>query len=158
MPCSSCVRYWPGTTHSPLITSSPGSVITCSASPNSLYLFSAVHYLNISNPDRRIDKVLCHAQTVPQLVHSLSVDAAERTELRQSWLTRSAPSPRLRSKLEKSPKVAVVSCSECCLEALLFIVVPLSAILLPVGLALAYHRSEERRVGKECRSRWSPYH
>ena len=24
----------------------------------------------------------------------------------------------------------------------------------PVGLT----RSEERRVGKECRSRWSPYH
>ena len=24
--------------------------------------------------------------------------------------------------------------------------------------ALSYHRSEERRVGKECRSRWSPYH
>jgi len=22
----------------------------------------------------------------------------------------------------------------------------------------ADHRSEERRVGKECRSRWSPYH
>ena len=22
----------------------------------------------------------------------------------------------------------------------------------------AYFRSEERRVGKECRSRWSPYH
>ena len=22
----------------------------------------------------------------------------------------------------------------------------------------AYTRSEERRVGKECRSRWSPYH
>ena len=22
----------------------------------------------------------------------------------------------------------------------------------------AYVRSEERRVGKECRSRWSPYH
>ena len=22
----------------------------------------------------------------------------------------------------------------------------------------AWHRSEERRVGKECRSRWSPYH
>ena len=21
-----------------------------------------------------------------------------------------------------------------------------------------YNRSEERRVGKECRSRWSPYH
>src|SRR2546429_9857851 len=25
----------------------------------------------------------------------------------------------------------------------------------PIGFAL---RSEERRVGKECRSRWSPYH
>ena len=23
---------------------------------------------------------------------------------------------------------------------------------------LIYFRSEERRVGKECRSRWSPYH
>ena len=23
---------------------------------------------------------------------------------------------------------------------------------------IAYDRSEERRVGKECRSRWSPYH
>ena len=25
-------------------------------------------------------------------------------------------------------------------------------------LNLYYPRSEERRVGKECRSRWSPYH
>ena len=25
-------------------------------------------------------------------------------------------------------------------------------------LAALYGRSEERRVGKECRSRWSPYH
>jgi len=34
--------------------------------------------------------------------------------------------------------------------------------LLYAGLARAineqYERSEERRVGKECRSRWSPYH
>ena len=29
----------------------------------------------------------------------------------------------------------------------------------PSGVAVALHlRSEERRVGKECRSRWSPYH
>src|SRR2546422_8765489 len=27
----------------------------------------------------------------------------------------------------------------------------------PVAL-VQRHRSEERRVGKECRSRWSPYH
>src|SRR2546426_8685230 len=25
-------------------------------------------------------------------------------------------------------------------------------------IALTFRRSEERRVGKECRSRWSPYH
>ena len=25
-------------------------------------------------------------------------------------------------------------------------------------LSLLIERSEERRVGKECRSRWSPYH
>ena len=33
----------------------------------------------------------------------------------------------------------------------------------PAGLSFAcslidLNRSEERRVGKECRSRWSPYH
>ena len=27
-----------------------------------------------------------------------------------------------------------------------------------VGAPIALLRSEERRVGKECRSRWSPYH
>src|SRR2546422_10040942 len=44
------------------------------------------------------------------------------------------------------------------------------AVILPLGTdtrrreaasierALAKFRSEERRVGKECRSRWSPYH
>ena len=27
-----------------------------------------------------------------------------------------------------------------------------------IGAAVQLSRSEERRVGKECRSRWSPYH
>ena len=26
------------------------------------------------------------------------------------------------------------------------------------GIVIDKERSEERRVGKECRSRWSPYH
>ena len=30
--------------------------------------------------------------------------------------------------------------------------------LVKVGDAVTAGRSEERRVGKECRSRWSPYH
>ena len=45
--------------------------------------------------------------------------------------------------------------------------VPLTEIANGQGLSLSYleqlfarlrRRSEERRVGKECRSRWSPYH
>src|SRR3712207_7884112 len=37
------------------------------------------------------------------------------------------------------------------------------AVLVPTTLLAQQHygtfsRSEERRVGKECRSRWSPYH
>ena len=34
-------------------------------------------------------------------------------------------------------------------------------ILLPITMeagTMRHERSEERRVGKECRSRWSPYH
>src|SRR6267143_5641325 len=39
------------------------------------------------------------------------------------------------------------------------IVAALGALYVYFGeLPLVAHRSEERRVGKECRSRWSPYH
>ena len=31
-------------------------------------------------------------------------------------------------------------------------------IIGPSGSGKSTFRSEERRVGKECRSRWSPYH
>ena len=34
---------------------------------------------------------------------------------------------------------------------------PITLLLVVVGSMVA-QRSEERRVGKECRSRWSPYH
>ena len=40
-------------------------------------------------------------------------------------------------------------------EVMLFGALFSSYVLLRVG---AEPRSEERRVGKECRSRWSPYH
>jgi len=32
------------------------------------------------------------------------------------------------------------------------------AVWITYGSSVAAGRSEERRVGKECRSRWSPYH
>ena len=31
-------------------------------------------------------------------------------------------------------------------------------VSVPAGTTILDARSEERRVGKECRSRWSPYH
>ena len=34
----------------------------------------------------------------------------------------------------------------------------LAAIAAAKGYKAIFTRSEERRVGKECRSRWSPYH
>src|SRR5882762_11370583 len=34
----------------------------------------------------------------------------------------------------------------------------LVAFLIPGAILVPFKRSEERRVGKECRSRWSPYH
>ena len=33
-----------------------------------------------------------------------------------------------------------------------------SKVTINNGFRLTFRRSEERRVGKECRSRWSPYH
>ena len=35
---------------------------------------------------------------------------------------------------------------------------PLWFLIQPIFTTVMYMRSEERRVGKECRSRWSPYH
>ena len=44
------------------------------------------------------------------------------------------------------------------------LIVPLDSLLIRSNIitlqprVLQFERSEERRVGKECRSRWSPYH
>src|SRR2546430_7258648 len=52
-------------------------------------------------------------------------------------------------------------------QVFVFFIITVAAAEVAVGLALIValyrkrqtaHRSEERRVGKECRSRWSPYH
>ena len=40
----------------------------------------------------------------------------------------------------------------------LAVVLGAAAVFLLLGLSAVGPRSEERRVGKECRSRWSPYH
>ena len=35
---------------------------------------------------------------------------------------------------------------------------PMEEVEIETPITMAKTRSEERRVGKECRSRWSPYH
>ena len=37
-------------------------------------------------------------------------------------------------------------------------VVTITGYMIISGTPAIFKRSEERRVGKECRSRWSPYH
>ena len=39
----------------------------------------------------------------------------------------------------------------------LYLCIDMSTLLLQI-YSSAFARSEERRIGKECRSRWSPYH
>src|SRR3712207_9216374 len=41
---------------------------------------------------------------------------------------------------------------------MLLLVAAFQLLTAPVSAHLISRRSEERRVGKECRSRWSPYH
>ena len=36
--------------------------------------------------------------------------------------------------------------------------IPIQPVPITLGTFAVLLRSEERRVGKECRSRWSPYH
>ena len=42
--------------------------------------------------------------------------------------------------------------------ALNLAIMTLACVLIVAARATLHRRSEERRVGKECRSRWSPYH
>ena len=43
-------------------------------------------------------------------------------------------------------------------DGLSYVIIGTAAVKNPGFLHDACYRSEERRVGKECRSRWSPYH
>ena len=40
----------------------------------------------------------------------------------------------------------------------MMVVVQVMMVVVQVIMVVVEVRSEERRVGKECRSRWSPYH
>ena len=56
------------------------------------------------------------------------------------------------------PAEVVVSNPEVDIAAVSEIAPPAVSVIAPVVLLTAPSRSEERRVGEECRSRWSPDH
>ena len=58
-------------------------------------------------------------------------------------------------KMKRMTKIAGNYAGNAALCAILIMI-----MLLAIGTAalVVTGRSEERRVGKECRSRWSPYH
>ena len=62
--------------------------------------------------------------------------------------------PRLRVAGQPKPKRGLARYNLKWIKAVAFA----SVFLALVCSVLYSQRSEERRVGKECRSRWSPYH
>src|SRR3989449_407311 len=72
-----------------------------------------------------------------------------RTQLRQEWARR----------ITEAKLLTAMSADEIFTEATAVYDQYVEAVETGTFEALqAYARSEERRVGKECRSRWSPYH
>ena len=61
---------------------------------------------------------------------------------------------KLRSEIPKFE----IKCLENEHKLNLFKYIPINANLGLKYISSGFFRSEERRVGKECRSRWSPYH
>ena len=69
---------------------------------------------------------------------------------------------RLLDRLEEKMKVLVVNCGSSSLKYQVLDMVNenllAKGLVERIGIEGSAERSEERRVGKECRSRWSPYH
>ena len=71
--------------------------------------------------------------------------------------------PELMKGLHTSLTLTVASLIVALILALIFTIIltlktPVLVWLVRGYITLFTGRSEERRVGKECRSRWSPYH
>ena len=74
-----------------------------------------------------------------------------------------APALRIMSLAFVFAGIGIVSGSSCqafgySVYSMLISIARQIVVLIPAAYLLSLTRSEERRVGKECRSRWSPYH
>ena len=60
--------------------------------------------------------------------------------------------------MSKEEKIVIAS-ALICQVLVIFAIIILGNMYFPIpDWIMKIYRSEERRVGKECRSRWSPYH
>ena len=66
--------------------------------------------------------------------------------------------PRLPVKINGKRVLTVDVHSHCYFREAINLMGDAADKVLPPVKGVPEHRSEERRVGKECRSRWSPYH
>src|ERR1039458_5798513 len=77
----------------------------------------------------------------------------------KNWMVAANPSSKLLVGAKPAARILSIAASECFTSparsgaCLISDFEPVSATIF-----CANSRSEERRVGKECRSRWSPYH
>src|SRR2546421_12286028 len=76
----------------------------------------------------------------------LLIDAGAEYEGFASDITRTFPVSGRFTDAQRDIYNLVLDCQERCIE------------MIAPGVTMDEMRSEERRVGKECRSRWSPYH
>ena len=111
----------------------------------------------------RVDPALFDPAAIPPETHKLNQEIVARLEAEPVGLT----IPEIRARrlqglgafplAPKSPRAETIAIDGPAGKLDLRIIAPKS----PRGVFLHIHgggRSEERRVGKECRSRWSPYH
>ena len=83
--------------------------------------------------------------TVQSMTNTLTADA-------EATIT------QVRALEEAGADIIRVSCPDEASTAALKRIVVATAAPIVADIHFHYRRSEERRVGKECRSRWSPYH
>ena len=85
----------------------------------------------------------------------------ELEELKKSW---NALDEHLKDKefIKEEELEKLIRHADKGIHAIARLNIKLILISLPILILflaeVLLHRSEERRVGKECRSRWSPYH
>ena len=66
--------------------------------------------------------------------------------------------PILNSDHLNDIKKNIIANPNCSTAQLVIALKPLHDLFKIKRIVVSTYRSEERRVGKECRSRWSPYH